>query len=573
MRLHTVSSVVVSLIPVVLLASPARSQVIKDWTYSPGLTRVVADSDGSIYTTRGTHLIKLDLDGNLVWEKEIDQLGGGRSIANWMAMDPFGNVILAGGSSAYANKFLVQKWDSDGNILWETITPDTSNAFRVATDATGNAYVVGETPSSLPAFVVAKYDPSGAELWVRVFAGGAINHPFSMDVTPGGDVAVTGESNIPGNLYDIATVVYASDGTKRWEAYRTSTEANGGQDAGAGVAFGPNGEVYVCGWIEKDATGPDLVVLKYDSTGNELWMQSYTTAGYQYDVGLWAAVDGQGNVVVAGQSAGDLLARKYDPDGNLLWERRNDGGYGGSNYLLHMIVGPDDSVYLTGSNGVGEMLAAKYDDNGNLIWTTHESPSSFPVYGWAIATDSGNGTLVATSWGLIRYLDPTAIYQCQGVEDEDVLTVNGDNGNASGHEVQVSANGPIQLAIDLPSGGGRGKFFVHLNVGEPTTDTIVDLGFGLGPVCHEVLLPSGATPVAVYNNIGKIQRIGSSNYFGTPIPDPQRAPTTFLDLASGDPAVLPVGSVFTIQGVILNPASSSPKRASVTNGIIMRVMN
>jgi len=163
---------------------------------------------------------------------------------------------------------------------------------------------------------------------------------------------------------------------------------------------------------------------------------------------------------------------------------------------------------------------------------------------------------------------PSVIDDCQGVDGVNTLRVNFDDGVGSGHAVAVEAGGPIFFDIAKPEAGGNGKFMVHMNAGAPSPETTITLPGSLGPFCFEALLGDGASPVSVWNNIGKKDLIDCSNFFGTPIPDPERAPTTFLLLPSGDPN-LPVGSVFTLQGVIINPEATSPKGASVTNAILL----
>ena len=81
-----------------------------------------------------------------------------------------------------------------------------------------------------------------------------------------------------------------------------------------------------------------------------------------------------------------------------------------------------------------------------------------------------------------------------------------------------------------------------------------------------------ANPAAIWNNIGKVSKVGSSTYFdGTSIPDPARAPVDFLSLPAGDTTNLPVGTVFTLQGVILDPNTGANKPVSLTNTVIVSV--
>jgi hypothetical protein len=151
---------------------------------------------------------------------------------------------------------------------------------------------------------------------------------------------------------------------------------------------------------------------------------------------------------------------------------------------------------------------------------------------------------------------PKTSEDCQGIDGENVLFVNGQNSPF----VDLGEGWPFHFAIWKPSGGGIGRYLVHMNAGHPYDPTITTLPSGLGVVCFPMLLPpfGSASPVCVWNNVGKTQKIGASHYFGAAIPDPQPAPVFFHESISGDATNMPAGATFTLQGVILNPAASSP---------------
>lgn len=155
---------------------------------------------------------------------------------------------------------------------------------------------------------------------------------------------------------------------------------------------------------------------------------------------------------------------------------------------------------------------------------------------------------------------------------EDVLFLNSTAGDAS-RSVEVSDGGPITLEMNRPSTGGPGKYVLHANLGSPDLSLFSVLPAGVGTVAFPLLLSNGASPIAIFNGrLGKQQHVGASTYFdGTPIPDPERAPAIVLDLPTGDAVNLPPGTDITFQGVVVDLNSTSPKRASVTNGILMLV--
>lgn len=154
----------------------------------------------------------------------------------------------------------------------------------------------------------------------------------------------------------------------------------------------------------------------------------------------------------------------------------------------------------------------------------------------------------------------------------DVLYANGETGGDD-RTVSASASGPVWFEILLPPAGGSGRYVIHANLGAPSPGTVTPLPAGAGWCSFPMLIPAGATPVAVWNNAGREDRVGWSRYFdGTPLPPPPRAPAVFLYRAAGDPANLPPGTVLTLQGATLDPGSAATKNVSVTNGVVIEFL-
>ncbi|GJM44579.1 MAG: hypothetical protein DHS20C21_14210 [Gemmatimonadota bacterium] len=109
-------------------------------------------------------------------------------------------------------------------------------------------------------------------------------------------------------------------------------------------------------------------------------MDRYDGAGQGIDGtdrGFAAAIDNQGNTIVAGFSAeplgGSYLAIKYAPDGTRLWvaaENIAGGGVGRT-----MTVDDADNVIVVGSAEAGSQFGViKYDADGNRLWTRRYDP-------------------------------------------------------------------------------------------------------------------------------------------------------------------------------------------------------
>jgi len=167
-----------------------------------------------------------------------------------------------------------------------------------------------------------------------------------------------------------------------------------------------------------------------------------------------------------------------------------------------------------------------------------------------------------------------AIGRCQGIDELDVLEVRtGGVDVESGFRVVADAADSLEFRIVLPPAGGNGKFVAHLNAGAPTDGTLTVLPAGLGTSCFDFLLPpfGDAAPVAVWNRLRREAKVGSSQFFGDPIPNPSSAPTTFYFAPSVDVSAMPPGTEWTLQAVILNPDATSRKGASVTDAIVVDI--
>lgn len=152
-----------------------------------------------------------------------------------------------------------------------------------------------------------------------------------------------------------------------------------------------------------------------------------------------------------------------------------------------------------------------------------------------------------------------------------MLRINERTGVATQGSVVVDAGGPIDFRIEKPSSGGSGRFVLHLDVGSPPAHTITRLA-SLGKTCFPFLVNQGMDSVAIFNSVGKENKVGTSHYSGTEIGvDPDPAPAKLLSLPAGDASHFPVGTVFTLQGVITNPAVG-PLPFRITNAIVLTVM-
>ena len=243
-------------------------------------------------------------------------------------------------------------------------SPETDRALGVAVDANGNVYVAGKTFGALPNQAAAgladaflrRYGPGGEDAWTRQFGSTESDSASGVAVDGEGSVYVAGWTGgvLPDQVSTDGTDAflrkYEPGGTELWTRQFGHTDSS---DAADNVAVDAEGNVYVAGSTDitpegqMDRAERAAFLGKYDSEGGDLWSQLLGTFNFVSSV----VVDGEGSIYVAGSTAGgkvmgDALLRKYDPAGEELWTRQfgspqHDSGNG-------VAVDGEGNVYVAG---------------------------------------------------------------------------------------------------------------------------------------------------------------------------------------------------------------------------------
>lgn len=142
------------------------------------------------------------------------------------------------------------------------------------------------------------------------------------------------------------------------------------------MAVKGNGEVFLTG-TEVVAYPPadyacDTIKL---TNGHKAWLSRYRGPAIGENKGTAITTDSTGNIYVTGNSAGtnsgnDIVTIKYDNNGNQLWLQRYDGPAHGDDIATGIVVDNETNVYVTGysatTNGGTEFVTIKYSQKPAL---------------------------------------------------------------------------------------------------------------------------------------------------------------------------------------------------------------
>lgn len=226
-----------------------------------------------------------------------------------------------------------------------------------------------------------------------------------------GNVYVTG---VAGTMYDYLTIKYNSAGQQQW--VQTYNGPNNLIDWAKAIAVDDSGNVYVTGGSYKGMVGKDqdwdYVTIKYNSNGVQQWIRTYNTPPNRWDIASAIAIDENANVYVTGYYR--MRTIKYDRNGNELWSVAYNQN---AENRAYDIAYKNGYVYVTGytntnTNGYENYVTIKYSaSNGSQIWvrTYNGTGSSYDEACCIAVDDSANVFVGGSSVGITSAYDYVTI--------------------------------------------------------------------------------------------------------------------------------------------------------------------
>lgn len=419
---------------------------------------------------RDAFVTKLNASGtDLIYSSYIGGTASeyGRSVS----VDNMGNAYITGetrssnfpvSEEAYQDTLFgfenvfVSKLNADGTeLLYSTYigggASDVSRSIDI--DAAGNAYVTGETFSdnfpvsdgafqtartgSFDAFVT-KLNSTGTELLYSTYMGGVFDDfGRSIAVDSLGNAYITGDTR--SSDYPVTTGAFQTFRAGLEDAFVTKLNASGtgliystfigggSTDVGRSIAVDHAGYAYIAGYTEsvnypvtpeayqtENAGNEDILITKLNTSGTDVIYSSYM-GGSGDDDAYAIAVDGEGNVVIAGTSGStdfpvtsgafqthfgggsfDAFVARLSANGSNLDYSTYLGGFN-TEYCLSVAVDNDGSAFATGGTlspnfpvstdgfqtvhaGNNDVFVTKLDVSVTVGMAGHHSAPDITVY-------------------------------------------------------------------------------------------------------------------------------------------------------------------------------------------------
>lgn len=269
----------------------------------------------------------------------------------------------------------VFRCDPAGKINWYNTWGGISQDFgKKIYVSDNNVYVVGTTWSfGYENAAILKFDAYCSLLWSKLWGnpsyGGYDN--FNDVFVLGTDVYCVGDSEIGFGNPLLLLQRYDTYGNLKWTKLWGPTGYNV-HTGGRGIAISGS-DIYVVGYTESAANRYDALVMKYDTLGNLIWNKTF--GGTADDEAVGIAILGN-DIYVVGATASfgvgggfDILLLKYDTTGNLKWFRTYGGGTEDRGYDICISMGRIYIVGTTVKSGVGFDAAVLVTDlSGNVVW-------------------------------------------------------------------------------------------------------------------------------------------------------------------------------------------------------------
>ena len=296
------------------------------------------------------------------------------------------------------------------SVEWDKTFGGTEDAFddvgySVKQTSDGGYIVTGQIWSygagSYDVWLI-KTDSSGREVWNNTFGGEGWESSNSVAQTSDGGYVIAGKTRTYGDGFDVWLIKADSGGNEIWN----KTFGGADDDEGNSVAQTSDGGYIIAGTTKSyGAGGYDVWLIKTDSSGREVWNNTF--GGEGWESGNSVAQTSDGGYVIAVSDGVWLI--KTDPSGNEVWNKTFEGAYsdwgGAVSGWSHSVEQAADGGYIIAggielfkagfyATGHSDVWLVKTDSSGNEVWNKTFGGTHNDV-GNSVAQTSDGGYIIA----------------------------------------------------------------------------------------------------------------------------------------------------------------------------------
>ncbi|GIV31113.1 MAG: hypothetical protein KatS3mg029_0464 [Saprospiraceae bacterium] len=310
--------------------------------------------------------------------------------------------VLTGTSESFGGDgdldVYVVRTDVDGTLLWSNFFDEgfVEHGYHLIKNPDGTILVVGDilptqtTPANV---LLLKLNSQGQKLWSKQYGGSGtdVGQRIIRTTNTGGYLIVGTTTSMGAGEEDVLLVKIDNNGNQVWmKAHGTA-----GADFGRSVVELSDG--YLITGTANPADNADVFLLKVDFNGDEVWRKYFD---FSEDYGQDIVATSDGNYAIVGYTGlnSDVLLIKVTPDGDLLWSKTFGGPFGDEAY--DMVTTTSGLLAIVGTTEVSasnvNTFIAEYDLDGNQVWYNNAIGQDTHLdYGSAIDLTHDGGFIVA----------------------------------------------------------------------------------------------------------------------------------------------------------------------------------
>lgn len=290
-----------------------------------------------------------------------------------------GSIYVLGNSDSGtigAGDISLSKLDKQGNLLWTNYygTVNRENAFYLGITSDTNFVFVAEseTASNNLDILIYKVDTAGNVIWNKSFASGVNETAKYIEQTTDGGYILCGAQNDSMGFYDILAVKLDGAGNYQWH----QTYGRNNNEYSDMIHQISTGYILTADTKSYGAGGYDIILYSLDSSGTEIWSQTYGDSLQNGCQGLLITADhhylSYGETEIFPFSPFDFYLEKIDSSGNSIWRYTYGGNYADAIFSVKEDV--DGGFICTGYsnsyNGGGplDLVILKVDQSGTFMW-------------------------------------------------------------------------------------------------------------------------------------------------------------------------------------------------------------